>query len=158
MLGRIAIRSLLRIPQGRLRRAVGEWGLREVGLGSVTRRDYDMIRTFASADFEVHPAPELRTLLGYDAPVIHGADAGIRFLQDWFDAWGSFTFVSKEGVDLGDGRVLVLNHMRGQGAMSGIEIADQEEAELWESRAGRVVRVRQWWSWREGLQAVGLPE
>jgi hypothetical protein len=117
-----------------------------------------VIRTFAAPDFEVEPARELALLLGYDDAILHGVEAGVRFLQDWFDEWENFAFVSKEGVDLGDGRVLLLNHLRGQGVASGVQIGDQEEAELWESRGGLVTRVRQWWSWKEALKAVGLSE
>jgi ketosteroid isomerase-like protein len=157
-IGRATIVLLLQLPQSRVRREIGEWGLREVGLGSVARQDYTVIRTFSAADFEVTPARELAVLLGYDAPVLRGVEAGIRFLQDWFDAWDDFEFVAKEGVDLGDGRVLLLNHLRGHGSGSGVNVIDQEEAQLWESRGGLVTRVSQWWSWSEGLEAVGLPE
>jgi hypothetical protein len=131
--------------------------MREVGVGSVARRDYDAIRALAAPDFKVVPAPPLATLLGVDA-VLLGVDAGIGFLQAWFDAWGEFNFVPQEGVDLGDGRVLVLNHLNARGAASGVEILRQEEAELWESRGGLVVGVQQWWTWREALEAIGLSE
>jgi ketosteroid isomerase-like protein len=146
--------ALLRLPQSRLRREIGEWGLREVGLGSVARKDFEVIRAFSAEDFVVAPAPELAALLGHDGATLKGVEAGLSFLRDWFDAWDEFAFVPKEGVDLGDGRVLLLNHLRGQA--SGIEVVDQEEAELWHSRGGLVTRVDQWWSWREGLEAVGL--
>jgi hypothetical protein len=157
-IGRLTIVLLLLLPQSRLRRELGEWGLREVGLGSIARQDFRVIRAFAAEDFEVVPARELALILGYETPLLKGVDAGLRFLRDWFDAWDDFEFVAKEGVDLGQGRVLLLNHLRAQAGGSGIEISDQEEAQLWESRGGLVARVTQWWSWREALAAVGLPE
>jgi hypothetical protein len=158
ILGRVVIVALLRLPQGRIRRAAGEWGMREVGLGSVTRRDFEVIRRFAAPSFEVVPARELAMLLGYDGSTLHGVEAGLQFLRDWFDEWDDFEFVSKEGIDLGDGRVLLLNHLRGRGVASGIQIGDQEEAELWESRGGLVQGVQQWWNWQAALEAVGLSE
>jgi hypothetical protein len=156
-LGRAAIVAMLRVPQSRLRREIGEWGMREVGVGSVARQDFEVIRTFASDEFEVEPAPELASILGYDTAPLVGVEAGIRFLRDWFDAWDAFEFVPREGVDLGDGRVLLLNHVRGLGLGSGVEVIAQEEAELWEARGGLVTRVVQWWRWCDALEATGLP-
>jgi hypothetical protein len=64
--------------------------------------------------------------------------------------------VPQEGFDLGDGRVLVLNHIHVQGATSGIQLGRQEEAQLYESRGGLVSRVTQWWSWSQALEDLGL--
>ncbi|MEA2348222.1 MAG: hypothetical protein QOG62_2009 [Thermoleophilaceae bacterium] len=131
-------------------------------MGSLSRRDYDVIRTFVTPDFQVFPAPQLAALLPGqhedDPPVLRGPEEAVRFLEGWFDSWGAFTFTPREGVDLGDGRVLVLNHLNAQGLSSGIQLRDQEEAQLWESRGGLVMSVRQWWSWQEALEAVGLSE
>jgi len=126
-----------------------------VGIGSVARQDFAVIAKFSSDEFEVRPARELGVLLGYEHPVLHGADAGIKFLHDWFDAWGDFDFTPQEGIDFGDGRVLLLNELRGRGAASGLSLR-HEEAELWVSKGGLVVSVEQWWSWREALQALGV--
>jgi hypothetical protein len=162
VMARLLVLGGLRLPQGRLRREFGEWAFRETVLGSLSRRDYDVIRTFVTDDFQVFPAPQLAALLPGqhdDArPVLRGPEEAVRFLEGWFDSWGEFTFTPKEGVDLGDGRVLVLNHLNAQGATSGIRLQNQEEAQLWESKGGLVNRVRQWWSWQEALEAVGLPE
>ncbi len=159
---RLLVLGAIRLPQGRLRREFGDWAFRETVIGSLSRRDYDVMRTFITDDFEVFPAPELAALLPGqhrgDPPVLRGAEEVVSFLEGWFDAWGTFTFTPKEGFDLGEGRVLVLNHLNARGVASGVEIRDQEEAQLWESRGGLVMRLRQWWSWRDALEALGLSE
>jgi len=53
-------------------------------------------------------------------------------------------------TDLGDSRFLLLHHLDATGKVSGLRISAKEEAQLWEFTAGRLVRVRQWWSWEEG--------
>ena len=159
---RLIILSATRLPHGRLRRQFGEWAFRETVIGSLTRRDDDVMRTFVARDFHVFPAPQLAALLPgqhHDGPpVLRGHEQGVRFLRGWFEAWGDFTFTPREGIDLGDGRVLVLNHLNAKGATSGAQIRNQEEAQLWESRGGLAISMRQWWSWQEALEAVGLSE
>jgi len=155
--GRACVHTALSLPPGRLRRTLGEWAVREVVIGSITRRDFEMIKKFSTSDVELRPARELIALLPGHPSVMHDVDAFRRFFEDWLEVWGEFRIVPQEGVDLGDGRVLVLNHLRGHGKSSGIEI-DQEEAELYQARGGLLFRSQQWWSWREALEAVGLSE
>lgn len=161
-MARLLVLGAIRLPEGRLRREFGEWAFRETVIGSLSRRDYDVMRTFVTPDFHVFPAPQLAALLPGqhqdDPPVLRGHEQVVQFFEGWFDAWGAFTFTPKEGIDLGDGRVLVLNHLNAQGASSGIQIRDQEEAQLWESRGGLVSRLQQWWGWKDALEAVGLTE
>jgi hypothetical protein len=85
-----------------------------------------------------------------------GPTDAVDFFKRWLDAWGDFAFVPQAGFDLGDGRVLVFNHIHVQGASSGIQLGDQEEAQLYETRRGLVSRVRQWWSWSQALDALEL--
>jgi hypothetical protein len=159
MFGRAIVVGALRLPAGRLRRVFGEWAVREILLGTFNRRDFDVLRTFSAPDIEYFPAPEVATLVGgpydHETPVVGPHDA-IDFFKCWLDVWGDFAFVPQEGFDFGDGRILVLNHVRVRGASSGIELVDQEEAQLWEARRGLVTRVRQWWSWDEALAASEL--
>ena len=157
--GRAVVVAALRLPQGRLRRIFGEWAVREIVVGTFNRRDFDVLRTFSAPDMEYYPAPEVAAMVGgaYDhhTPVVGPTDA-VEFFRGWLAAWGEFAFVPQEGFDLGDGRVLVLNHIHVQGATSGIELGHQEEAQLYESHRGLVSRVTQWWSWSRALEDLGL--
>lgn len=158
-LGRAVVIAALRLPQGRFRRTFGEWAVREIVVGTFNRRDFEMLAAFSAPDMEYYPAPEVAAVVGgaYDhrTPVVGPADA-VEFFKAWLAAWGDFAFVPREGFDLGDGRVLVLNHIHVQGASSGIELGRQEEAQLYESRRGLVSRVTQWWSWKQALEQLGL--
>ena len=159
--GRAVVMAALALPQGVFRRAFGEWAVREILIGTFNRRDFDVLRTFSATDMEYFPAPEVAALLpgsfDHDNPV-QGPIAAVDFYKGWLEAWGEFTFVPQEGFDLGDGRVLVLNHVQVRGASSGIGLGNQEEAQLWESRRGLVTRVQQWWSWKQALDVVGLKQ
>jgi ketosteroid isomerase-like protein len=155
VLGRRVAALVLALPHGRLRRVLIEWTMREAVVGSFNRRDFDRPRAFVSADFESWPAERIATVLGITDRRLRGYDAFHKYLQDWVDAWGTFTIEPKRIVDLGNS-VVLLNHMRGQGPGSGIDLDGQEEAQFYEFKAGRCVRFRQYWSWQEALEAVGL--
>jgi ketosteroid isomerase-like protein len=62
----------------------------------------------------------------------------------------------EELVDAGD-RVLVRWRGWGRGRASGIEV-DWHEAHAWEIRSGQVVEVREYRTWAEALEAVGLKD
>jgi hypothetical protein len=157
--GRAVVIAALRLPHGRLRRVFGEWAIREIVVGTFNRRDFDVLRAFSAPDMEYYPAPQVAAVVGgsYDhrTPVVGPADA-VEFFKGWLAAWGGFAFVPQEGFDLGNGRVLVLNHIEVEGASSGIQLGRQEEAQLYESERGLVSRVTQWWSWEQALEDLGL--
>jgi hypothetical protein len=162
--GRSLVASILVLPHGRLRRWLIEWTMREAVIGSFNRRDFNEARPFASRDFQAWPADHVAAVLGIphgggDAPrpPLLGYDAFRRFLTEWVDIWGEFSIELKQVVDLGTS-VLLLNHMQGHGPASGIQIDGQEEAQLFVFRSGSCVRYRQYWSWNEALEAVGLRE
>jgi hypothetical protein len=161
-LARLLVRAGHRLPRT-LRRSALEWQGRELTAGSFNRGDYgDALRAFGAPSFEFWPAPELVTLLplGNLSPgePLRGIEPAIRFVDGWFEAWDKFSFLSREVIDLGDRRFLLLHHLEGTGASSGVQISDQEEAQLWEFRHGALVRVRQWWTWDEALTDTGVSE
>jgi SnoaL-like protein len=158
--GRALVASILALPNGRLRRSLIEYAMREAVIGSFNRRDFEEGRAFAAPDFAVWPAAHVATVLGIphgDGEGLRGYDAFLRFLQEWVDIWGEFSLEPKHVVDFRTS-ILLLNHMRAHGPASGIEIDGQEEAQLFVFRSGRCVEYRQYWSWQEGLEAVGLRE
>jgi ketosteroid isomerase-like protein len=60
-------------------------------------------------------------------------------VEDWMASWRDYRIEGERFVDLGD-RLLVLSRHRARGAGSGIEL-DQETADFWWLREGRVVRL-----------------
>jgi hypothetical protein len=156
-LTRLGFKVIFRLPHGRLRRLIAEWGMREIAMGSLTRRDFDALRVPLAPDFEVVPAPELAAIVSGENSDLRGPDAGLAFYETFLDAFRDFAFVLKEVIDFGDGRVLLLNELRGKGLRSGVAITE-EEAELLEYRDGVHARLQQWRSWAEALEAVGLAE
>jgi hypothetical protein len=159
---RAFIAGLVRLPHGRLRRALVEFATREGVTGSLNRRDYDFMRFGATPDVELVPSPEVAAVQPGDqahaGSIVRGPEAVVGFVREWLEGWGQFTFVLEEVIDLGDGGFLALHRMRAQGASSGIEIGGQEEAEHWHIREGLVARIQQWWSWEEALSALGVHE
>jgi ketosteroid isomerase-like protein len=156
-IGRFALRAGMAIPQGRIRQEAIRWAVR-AAMDSQSREDFKVLSTLSSPDFEVRPEPRLAALLPgvvEDSGLLVGAEASVRFLEAWFEVFGRFQIEPMEAIDLGGGQVLVLNHLHGEGAASGITLEGQEEAELVTVRSGQVARMEQWWSWQEALNAVG---
>jgi hypothetical protein len=143
------------LPQGRLRRSAIEWATREALVGTFNRRDFGPLPAFLTEDFEGHPSPPLAVVLGHDGEGAMNGDEFQALLREWVANWGQFSMEAKEIVDLGDG-IVVLHHMTGHGAGSGVEIREQPEAQLYEFRGGRCMRWRQYWNWEEALEAAGL--
>jgi hypothetical protein len=156
-IGRAVLAFSVGLPHGRVRREFVEFVMREAVVGSFNRRQLDAGRSLVTPDFRAWPAEHVGTLLGIPREGVAGYDEFRRFLSDWVDFWGEFSIEPRRVVDLGSS-MLLLNHMRGHGPGSGIELDGQEEAQLYELEGGRVARFRQFWSWREGLEAVGLSE
>ncbi len=161
LLGRMVVRAMLALPHGRVRSSLVGWMAVELTAGHFNRKEYaDGLRAFGSPTFRFEPAPELSLLVPMadrepGQPLI-GPDAAVSFVDAWMEEWDDFTFVSREVVDFGDGRFLLLHHLEGTGTISGVGIAGKEEAQLWEFDAGALSSVRQWWTWEAALAATGV--
>ena len=133
-----------------------EFGAREAAMGTMHRRDFDMVTAFQAPDVEMVPAADIAAVVGCESR-IRGKDAVGRFMRDWDEAWEQVAFIPKVVYDLGEARVLVLSQVEARGSTSGVTMNSTEEAELWEWERGRLRRLTQWWrSWDEALEAVGL--
>ena len=97
----------------------------------IKARHVDGLRTFASPDFRFSPTPELAALRPGEAETDDGWRYGIEASAWFFGEW--FEAWDDE-----------INH--------------QEEAQLWEFKGGALVCVRQWWTWKQALEAAGLAE
>jgi ketosteroid isomerase-like protein len=77
-------------------------------------------------------------------------------LARWMSEWDEYEQTAEEFVDIGD-RVLATVHFQGRGRGSGIRI-DQRFYEVYTVRNGKIVRMDEYTSRAEALEAVGLRE
>lgn len=151
-------RLTMRLPQGRLRRAL----VSRLALGFVNafnRRDFALIPTVFAATSEFRPASPGGVTIGVDFKPCYRGPAGLlEFAEQWADTLGdSFRVECKEVIDLGD-RILALNELHGR-LRGGTTDLRQPEAQLVTfAKTGYMERLDQFWSWTEALDAVGLPQ
>jgi ketosteroid isomerase-like protein len=101
-------------------------------------------------DIEVHDhhSPDQGTYKG------HGGFA--QWLADWDAAWDEWTVELERLVDVADS-VVAIYRMRVKGKGSGVAL-DMSEAQVWEVRGGKAVRLDVYGSAAEALAAVGPAE
>jgi ketosteroid isomerase-like protein len=90
-----------------------------------------------------------------DVGEIHGADAARRCVQDWLDTFDNVTIVPEELLDVGDDRVVAVQHMTGRARLSGVETG-LRYAFVYTVRDGKIVRGREYRDRAQALEAVGL--
>jgi ketosteroid isomerase-like protein len=88
---------------------------------------------------------------------MHGPEAVRRYLQDWIDVFDDVTNVPEELLDIGDDRVLAVQHARGRAKASGVE-TEISYAVVYTLRDGKIVRAREYIDRKQALEAVGLRE
>jgi ketosteroid isomerase-like protein len=117
--------------------------------------DLDAFLAELDADVEWHPAIE-PGLEGRSA-TYRGPDGARRiWRQDRGEAWERLTNRPQEIRDLGES-VLVLGYIDLTARATGIEFS-QEVGEVFDLRAGKIVRIRDFLTHAEALEAVGLSE
>jgi ketosteroid isomerase-like protein len=92
-----------------------------------------------------------------DAGVYYGREAVRRAAQDWFSAWASMAMEPTEFIDLSDDALVVRVEARGRSRQTGMEV-ELEFYWLYTMREGLAVRVREFATRQEALEAVGLRE
>jgi ketosteroid isomerase-like protein len=117
--------------------------------------DLDAFLAQLDADVEWHPA--IQPGLEGNATTYRGPD-GAREIwrQDRGEAWERLINRPHEVRDLGDS-VLALGHLELTARTTGIEFS-QEVGEVFDLRAGKIVRIRDFLTHAEALAAVGLSE
>jgi ketosteroid isomerase-like protein len=125
-----------------VRRAIDAWN----------RHDPDSGLRLLAADVEWLPASPAAV----DSSVYVGHEEVRRGFEAIWDTWDEFRFEEKEVRDLGDA-VLWLGTVQMRAVTSGIELS-QEFANHLVLRAGQIVRAEAFLSWRQGLEAAGVPE
>ena len=117
--------------------------------------DLDAFLAELAADVEWHPA--IQPGLEGKATTYRGHD-GAREIwrQDRGEAWERLTNRPQEFRDLGE-TVLALGHMDLTARVTGIEFR-QEVGEVFDLRAGKIVRIRDFLTHAEAIEAAGLRE
>jgi ketosteroid isomerase-like protein len=117
------------------------------------RRGLDAMAEFWDADIN------WRAIEGAidDVGEMHGPEAVRRYLQDWSDVFDNVTNVPEELLDIGDDRVLAVQHATGRAKASGVE-TEIRYAVVYTLRAGKIVRGREYMDRKQALEAVGLRE
>ena len=125
----------------------------ERGVAAYNRKDYDALLTVYAHDVEVTVNRQMRAL-GLE-PAYHGRDGLRRYHERWTDEWGAWWMAAEEVIDLGDGQMLLLGRVRGEGTTSGAQ-TDSEFANLTETHRGLVRSERFFFDRAEAYAAAGL--
>jgi ketosteroid isomerase-like protein len=120
----------------------------------ITRGDYGGAwETGAVADdAELIPAPEVAG----DASYL-GRDGFVEFIQLWTEDFERWRIELEEFIDAGDDRVLGLFRQTAIGKGSGVAV-DQRYAQVFDLRAGVIIRITIYLDRAEALAAAGLRE
>jgi ketosteroid isomerase-like protein len=86
-----------------------------------------------------------------------GAAAVLRYLKDWVDMFDDITNVPVELMDVGDDRVIAVQHLTGRAKLSGVQ-TEVRYAVVYTLRDGKIVRGREYLDREQALDAVGLPK
>jgi ketosteroid isomerase-like protein len=86
-----------------------------------------------------------------------GEAALCRYLQEWVDMFDDITNVPMELLDVGDDRVVAVQHVTGRAKLSGIE-TELRYAIVYTLRDGKIVRGREYSDKEQALEAVGLAD
>jgi ketosteroid isomerase-like protein len=105
-------------------------------------------------------SPDLITQVAAPLPVAgtyHGPEGLLQSLIDWAEGFDELDQKAQEFIDVGDGRVIVRVHQRGQVADTSVPV----EGVFWfllTVRQGKIVRVDICNERAEALEAAGLSE
>ena len=111
---------------------------------------------FSSAVW-AHPDIEFVTPDGPEPGTWTGVAAMGKAVRDIFSALENFRVEATELRELDDEHVLALVQFRASGKKSAVEV-DQESAELFHVRNGRVTRLVAYWERERALADLGLEE
>jgi ketosteroid isomerase-like protein len=90
-----------------------------------------------------------------DVGEMHGQEAARRYVQDWLDTFDDWTVVADQLVDVGDDRVVAVQHITGRAQVSGVE-TELRYAVVYTVRDGKILCVREYADRERALEAAGL--
>jgi ketosteroid isomerase-like protein len=109
---------------------------------------------FSRADW-AHPEIEFVVPDGPEPGTWTGVAGMAKAIHDIFSALENFRVKATEFRELDDGQVLALVRFRASGKTSAVDV-DQESAELFHVRDGRVTRLVAYWERDRALADLGL--
>ena len=114
-----------------------------------TDRGFDGLAEF------LHPEINWRAIEGApdDVGEMNGIEAARRYVQDWPDTFDDFTSEIEEVCDVGGDQVVAVIHNAGRAKRSGVP-TELRYAALYTIRDGKVVRIREYVTRTEALQAA----
>jgi ketosteroid isomerase-like protein len=106
-----------------------------------------------------HPAVSHRAIEGAldDVGEMHGPEALRRYVQDWIDMFDDLTIGLEELREVGDDRVIAVQHLSGRAKISGAETG-LRYAVVYTVRDGKIVDGREYPGREQALEALGLRE
>jgi ketosteroid isomerase-like protein len=90
-------------------------------------------------------------------PVFRGREGFVEFLRIWTEDFEDWSLKLERVIDAGDDRVVALFHHRAIGKGSGVPV-ELHQGFIYELEGGRVVRMRNYLTFEEALEAAGLSE
>ena len=122
----------------------------------MSQENVELVRRFAVAEIDEGWAdadPDIVWNPIDEAPA-QGIDAAMASLARWEAEWDEYEVFHEEFVDAGD-QVVVATLLRGRGRGSGIEV-EAHFYDVYTVRDGKIVRMDEFTSRAEALEAVGL--
>jgi ketosteroid isomerase-like protein len=92
-----------------------------------------------------------------DSGPLHGKEAVLAYLQDWFDMFDDLTLEPLEVIDAGGDRVVAVLRFGGRAKLSGVA-TDITFATVYTVRDGKIARGREYANRAEAVDAAGLSE
>jgi ketosteroid isomerase-like protein len=86
-----------------------------------------------------------------------GREEFVEFVRTWTEEFDDWSFQTVRLIDADDDRVVGLLHQSATGKESGIPV-DWEMGQVYELKEGRMVRVTNYLSHADALEAAGLSE
>jgi ketosteroid isomerase-like protein len=134
----------------------------------MSRENVDIVRNslkaFADGGLEDaaefwHPDINWRAMEGAvdDVGEIRGTEAMRRYAHDWLDTFDDVALVPEELLDLGDDRVVAVQHLTGRARLSGVE-TELRYAVVYTLHDDKIVRGQEYGDRQEAIEAVGLEE
>jgi ketosteroid isomerase-like protein len=106
-----------------------------------------------SEDFEMDWSNSIGPLKG----IYRGHDGARELWRSFTEAWESIHWEPEEIIDLGEERLIVVNHVRMRGRDSGAEVSAIGVQE-WTFKDGVPTRIKLFQSKADALEAAGLSE
>jgi ketosteroid isomerase-like protein len=91
-----------------------------------------------------------------DAGTYRGHDGYRKWLEDWGEAWDSFSMEPERWIDAGD-QVVLIFQMTARGKGSGVEVK-RRDAIVWTVSDGKTVRIDYYNNEAQALEATGSSE